>query len=98
MDSQKYLKDVVTLEYDPALCIGCRLCVEVCPHNVFTMEGKKAVVISADRCMECGACELNCQPGALKVKQGVGCATAVISGYFRGTEPDCCCAKEKKCC
>ena len=89
MDTQKYLRNVVTLQYDPSLCIGCRLCLEVCPHNVFAMKDGKAVVINEDRCMECGACELNCRPGALKVKQGVGCAAAVISGFFRGTEPSC---------
>ncbi|MCK4989398.1 MAG: 4Fe-4S binding protein [Bacteroidales bacterium] len=60
MDTQKYLKNVVTLEYDPSLCIGCRLCIEVCPHNVFRMSGKKAEVFKRDKCIECGACEINC--------------------------------------
>ncbi len=98
MDTQKYLKNVVTLEYDPSKCIGCRLCIEVCPHNVFRMKDKKAVVISPDRCMECGACELNCMPGALKVKQGVGCAAAVISGFLRGKEPACETNQDQVCC
>lgn len=98
MDTQRYLKNVATLEYDPALCIGCRLCIEVCPHNVFRMAGKKAEVIDVDKCMECGACELNCEPGALKVKQGVGCASAVIYGFLKGTEPNCDCGEGQSCC
>lgn len=98
MDTQLYLKNVATLEYDPSLCIGCRLCIEVCPHNVFGIKNRKAEVINADRCMECGACQLNCVPGALKVKQGVGCASAVIYGFLKGTEPSCDCVTNESCC
>lgn len=31
---------------DPALCVGCGLCVEICP-DVFAMEGTLAVVKAA---------------------------------------------------
>jgi len=98
MDTQKYLKNVATLEYDPSLCIGCRLCIEVCPHAVFIMAGKKAEVVKPDKCIECGACALNCVPGALSVKQGVGCASAVIYGFLKGTEPSCDCGSNEACC
>ena len=98
MDTQRYLKNVASLEYDPSLCIGCRLCIEVCPHNVFKMAGKKAEIIDRDKCMECGACVLNCAPGALTVNQGVGCAAAVISGFLKGTEPNCDCGGGQTCC
>jgi NAD-dependent dihydropyrimidine dehydrogenase PreA subunit len=98
MDTQSYLKNVASLEYDPSLCIGCRLCIEVCPHNVFKMAGKKAEIIDRDKCMECGACVLNCVPGALTVNQGVGCAAAVISGFLKGTEPNCDCGGGEICC
>ncbi|HKL25809.1 MAG TPA: 4Fe-4S binding protein, partial [Desulfuromonadales bacterium] len=33
----RYLEDVVTLALDRQLCIGCRRCVEVCPHQVLAM-------------------------------------------------------------
>jgi len=98
MDTQRYLKNVTTLEYDSSRCIGCRMCLEVCPHNVFRMVGKRAEIVNRDKCMECGACELNCEPGALKVKQGVGCASAVIYGFLRGTEPNCDCGSDASCC
>ena len=91
--SLKYLKNVVTLEYDEGRCVGCGMCEMVCPHGVFRMDGGKAVLVERDDCMECGACALNCAPGAIKVKSGVGCAAAIITGALRGTEPTCDCAK-----
>jgi len=97
MDSQIYLKNVTTLEYDSAKCNGCTMCVNVCPHNVFKMTNKKAEIINKDRCMECGACEINCIPNAISVKQGVGCAAAVIGGFFKGTEPNCDCGCGPSC-
>ena len=33
-----------TLQYDAALCIGCRMCSIVCPHGVFTMNEKKGYI------------------------------------------------------
>ncbi len=98
MDTQRYLKNVTTLEYDSSKCNGCRMCLEVCPHQVFRMAGKRAEIVDRDSCMECGACELNCETGALKVKQGVGCASAVINGFLRGTEPNCDCGSDEACC
>ncbi len=86
---QQYLKNVVTLAYDPAKCIGCGQCVNVCPHAVFRLEGRQAVLADRDRCMECGACAGNCPTGALTVNAGVGCAAAIIIGFLTGSEPTC---------
>jgi NAD-dependent dihydropyrimidine dehydrogenase PreA subunit len=94
----KYLHDVVTLKLDPAKCTGCGLCVEVCPHAVFAIENRKAIITDRDACMECGACARNCAAGALTVKAGVGCAAAVINGAIRGGEPTCGCSSSKACC
>jgi len=87
----KYLKETATLTYSPEKCTGCGRCVEVCPHNVFSMSSGKAVIGDRDRCMECGACAKNCDFGAIYVDAGVGCAAAVINGILRGTEPSCDC-------
>ena len=88
----KYLKDVTTLQYDPVKCTGCRKCTEVCPHAVFEMKDGKAAITDRDRCMECGACALNCEFGALSVGSGVGCAAALIKGMITGGEPTCGCS------
>jgi len=92
----RYLTNVVTLELDAAKCNGCRVCLEVCPQAVFACVDKRAVIVDRDACMECGACTINCEPGALTVLKGVGCAAAVIEGLIRGTGPDCGCSIEPK--
>lgn len=74
-----YLKDVVTLELDPEKCIGCGMCLTVCPHDVWQMEKGRVSMAARDECMECGACALNCPVEAIRVESGVGCAAAVIS-------------------
>jgi NAD-dependent dihydropyrimidine dehydrogenase PreA subunit len=81
-----------TLRYDPELCTGCRMCVEVCPHGVFTLDSRVAQIADGDACMECGACQLNCPAGAIAVDSGVGCAVAMIRAALRGQkEGPCCC-------
>lgn len=86
-----YLKNVVTLKLDTNKCIGCELCTIVCPHAVFEINEKKAVIINRDACMECGACAMNCSVQAIEVSAGVGCAAAVIYGKYNGVEPICDC-------
>lgn len=87
----KYLANVSTLVYDIEMCTGCGRCVEVCPHQVFVMEDRRARITDEDLCMECGACSLNCEFGAIQVDAGVGCASAVISSMITGGEPVCGC-------
>ena len=85
----RYLPGVVTLQLDPAKCNGCKVCVEVCPHAVFVVENKIARIVDRDVCMECGACARNCEPGAITVDSGVGCAAAIIYGALTNREPTC---------
>jgi len=91
-DLMKYLSNTASLAFFPEHCVGCGLCIEVCPHGVFALENKKAVILDRDRCMECGACAANCSFGALHVHKGVGCAAAVINSIISGGEPSCDCS------
>jgi len=86
-----YIRNGETLALDRELCNGCGRCIEVCPHEVLAMVDKRAQIVDRAACMECGACSNNCEPGALRVRAGVGCATAVIQGMIRGTSPQCGC-------
>lgn len=89
MGRLRYLQDVVTLSYEAQKCTGCGRCTEVCPHGVFALEDGRATIVERDACMECGACARNCPAEAISVQAGVGCATGVIIGALRGTEPCC---------
>lgn len=94
----RYLKNVASLRLDAARCNGCRMCVIVCPHAVFVVENRKAIIVDLDACMECGACAQNCPEDALTVTAGVGCAAGVIQGAIKGTEPTCDCGTDTSSC
>jgi len=94
----KYLKNVVTLKLNTEKCTGCGMCINVCPHRVFSLNNGKAEIINKDQCMECGACAKNCPFSAIEVKSGTGCAYAVINGIITGSEPSCGCSGESDSC
>ena len=92
-----------TLQYDRELCTGCGMCTIVCPHAVFAMNEHTAVLVHPEACMECGACQRNCQAGAIAVDSGVGCAAAMIRAALTGkreatcgdeSEPACCATRQ----
>ena len=85
-----YLKDVVTLRLDEEKCVGCGMCLLVCPHAVLSMPDGKARIENRDACMECGACQRNCPAAAIGVRAGVGCAYAILYSRLKGRpEPSC---------
>ncbi|MFH1241278.1 MAG: mercury methylation ferredoxin HgcB [Pseudomonadota bacterium] len=89
-----YLKNVVTLELDQEKCVGCGMCLIVCPHAVLAMDNGHAEVRNRDLCMECGACARNCPTDAVSVQAGVGCAAAVINTALGRDSSSCCCVIE----
>ncbi|OGQ77732.1 MAG: ferredoxin [Deltaproteobacteria bacterium RIFOXYA12_FULL_58_15] len=98
MNGFDYLSGVTTLELDVGLCNGCRMCLNVCPHQVFAMHDKQAAIVALDKCMECGACALNCAEGAIKVDSGVGCAAGLIYEWWRTVRPFKGSNKPSSCC
>jgi NAD-dependent dihydropyrimidine dehydrogenase PreA subunit len=92
-----YLKNVVSLELDVQKCTGCSMCINVCPHRVFTLKEKRASITNIDACMECGACQMNCPENAISVQSGVGCSAGIIQGYLKNTEPTCDCGTDSCC-
>jgi NAD-dependent dihydropyrimidine dehydrogenase PreA subunit len=86
-----YLKNVVSLHMDGAKCVGCGMCLVVCPHEVFYQENGSVQVQNRDACMECGAFAKNCPVSAINVDSGVGCAAAVINAALGRKNASCCC-------
>jgi len=79
-----------TLQFFPKLCTNCGLCSKVCPQGVFESGETAARMINRASCIECGACMINCEPGAIKVQAGVGCAASMILAALTGQkEPAC---------
>ncbi len=96
-----FVSELNTLQYDPAKCTGCGMCVAVCPHAVFAMNTRVAKIVNPDACMECGACQLNCHPGAVMVESGVGCAQAMIAAALsrrkQPAQPEPACGPQPTC-
>ena len=56
------------LEFDPAKCVGCNICVNTCPLDVMIPnpeKGKEPIVLYAEECWFCGACVQECPHKAL---------------------------------
>ena len=82
MQQYRYIANTATLNLDQQACIGCGNCRTVCPHRIFVLVEKKAVISDLDACMECGACAKNCPVEAISVTPGVGCAVAIIATWI----------------
>ncbi|MFO7666755.1 MAG: nitroreductase family protein [Desulfobacterales bacterium] len=57
----------VTTIIDKELCIGCGLCVKVCPMDTISMQNGKAVVTGKES-LSCGHCAAVCPESAIRVK------------------------------
>ena len=77
--------------FDPKLCKGCNMCVNVCRSDVMVPnpeKGKPPIVLYPDECWFCGCCVFHCPvPGAIRVEyplhQRVGWKHKETGEYFR---------------
>lgn len=58
----------MSIKIDKEKCIGCKICYEDCPMDVFTV-GKdgKPVVSYAEECWHCGICWMDCPKRAIDI-------------------------------
>lgn len=70
------------IKYDREKCNGCGLCALVCSFNIWAVKQGKAklAVRYQDLCVECGACEEVCEPGAIDFSYPAG-GTGVVIEY-----------------
>ena len=66
-------------------CNGCSWCLDVCPHQIIILNNnKKAEIIDEERCIECGACALQCPKDAIIAHPlGCGCVSSVVKKKIR---------------
>jgi len=55
----------MAVKVDLKKCIGCRICVDICPVQAIDIKKDKAVI--SDECVECGACINECPNEALSL-------------------------------
>ncbi len=74
----------VTTVIDPDKCIGCGLCIPVCPKETISLEDGKAHVTGAES-LNCGHCAAACPEGAITV----GMLDPLLEQFETFTAPDC---------
>ena len=77
LESLRCLRCFDNIMLDPALCILCGLCVDVCPPNCITIvradhidlgtTDQSVLLLDEDLCIRCGLCVNRCPPGALSM-------------------------------
>lgn len=61
---------MVQIDINNDLCVGCKLCVHICPEMVLGMAGGYvANVIDVNRCSQCMVCERECPEEAIRVRE-----------------------------
>ena len=61
---------MIRIDIDNDVCVGCKLCANICPQFVLhTAGGYVATVIDVNRCNLCMECENTCPESAIKVSK-----------------------------
>ena len=49
-------------------CVGCGICIEICPLDVLKRENDKAIVKYPEECWHCRACVMDCPRQAITIR------------------------------
>ncbi len=61
----KALTEGITASVDEDICVGCGVCVPMCPYQALSIENGKLKIIKA-LCKGCGTCIVTCPTGAVQ--------------------------------
>lgn len=54
---------------DPDICIGCKVCIDLCPYSAIEFDERRNIsVINEAMCKGCGSCAGYCPSGAAQIK------------------------------
>jgi heterodisulfide reductase subunit A len=54
---------------DPDICVGCQICIGLCPYGAITFNKLKGVSeVNSAVCKGCGSCAGHCPSGAAKIQ------------------------------
>ena len=70
IDVSKKMLELAEKKINEENCIGCTLCIQVCPRGVYQMDTTKhrAIIIKAEDCVNCSACVHQCPTKCLTIK------------------------------
>jgi len=77
--------EAATAVVDRDACIGCSLCIRLCPYGAISKDAENRAEVSAALCKSCGLCAASCPTGAMSVRhfrdgQLVAQVRAVVGG------------------
>ena len=54
---------------DSERCIGCKICEQLCPANIFKVVGGKVTIMESnlENCVSCRNCEISCPTGCISM-------------------------------
>ena len=55
-------------EYNKDLCMGCEVCIEVCPYHAIDKNEEGEIIIIEALCKGCGLCGASCTKKAIEIK------------------------------
>ncbi|MFX0081095.1 MAG: FAD-dependent oxidoreductase [Candidatus Hodarchaeota archaeon] len=67
LSSEDIIASGLVSEVDDELCIGCGVCVKLCPYNAISKNEQEVAVVNKLMCKGCGVCGASCPENAITV-------------------------------